>query len=492
MDTSMKHGVIAEEGGKRLIIDHHGKESDRNTSATKFVYETLVEMGLLKKEKYLDQFVEFVTKCDNKNFTMDETKQVLKNYSKNPYGLSNRMKAEDILELFKQGVDPMEYLSDDYLKSHEYFNPQNGGRYESLTKLVEFMEKQMRSGKVGLDNLEKAGFIVDTGADRFGKILIDTKKNPGKDRYFPIVDGENQSNQLEVFLKGYGGYLIWSPIENNFALYTQRKMDDKSLPGGFSQGFNMRGNMWMKGNDPAELTITLEEIFSKLSGKSFKPEARLKKALSVDTASKEILALIDENKLTEDEIKKITREKGISFKDLVYGVIANRAKIGGEYGKKKKTLSAADQKNPREIERIVAEVLLEQQKNLNKKQPKAPDQKQEKISNSAKELSGLFLTFELSVEAIKKEAGKINVEPSELAIGFIESNPELKSQYETKSGSIDKNNLKEVEKLAMTVILEDEKKKVEEKIRIEGKNDILRMTLREINVDLFEIRRIIS
>jgi hypothetical protein len=513
MDSAMKHGVIAEEEGKRLIIDHHGKESGRDTSAAKFVYETLIEMGLLQKERYLDNFVEFVTKCDNMNFASDEMKQVYQNYPKNLYGLSYRMKTEDILELFKNGVDPKKDLSDDYLRSHEVYNPQNGGGYEPLVNLVAYMEKQMTNGKKSLENLEKAGFVFDTGDDRFGKILIDTKKNSAKEKYYYRVDGDNNSNQLEVFLKGYGGYLVWSPGEKSFVLYTQRKMDETSLPGGFSQGFNMRGNMWMKSmNDPAELSTTLEEIFSKLSGKDLKIEGKLKKVLSADAAGKDVLKLIDEDTFTETELRKIIKKYGISFKDLIYSIISNnRLKISKEYAKKIKSLSAANQKDSRKIEQIVSETLLEYQKNKNgnngqtsssqasaqtaapgsvptdaseilanipandpsvlvaqheaPKDPAIPDQKQEAIANSVKKLSDSFSKLELSHDAIKEEAKVLGIEPSELAVQFIQKNDGLRPLYETRKNSVDAQDNKAVEKLAMIVILENENDKVVKKYK---------------------------
>ncbi len=697
MDSSMTHGVIAEEGGKQLIFDHHGEKSGRDTSAAKFVYETLVEMGLLKKEKYLDNYVEFITKCDNMNFAPDEMKQVYHNYPKNLYGLSYRMKTADILELFKNGVDPKKDLPDDYLNSHEGYNLQNGGQYEPLAKLAEHIKKQMENGKKSLEKLEKAGFVFDTGNDRFGKILIDTKKSSAKGKYYYKVDGENNSNQMEVFLKGYGGYLVWAPEEKSFVLYTQRKMDKASLPGGFSQGFNMRGNMWMKSmNDSAELSVTLEEIFSKLSGKSFRMGGRLKETLDRDAAGKEALKFIDENKLNETEIKRIAKEHGISLRDLLYSILSNnRNKISNLHEEKMKNLSVAGKKDNKKMEAVVLKILLKYQEDLakngkngnngqvslaqtnatpipqskpansskliippsktpgtspgrpisppnipvapqipssptipqmppaappnipaapklpeqitpdqqrqyddglkiieqaNKKlfdsfndhfgkwnfenklnlvnaiqkklesskkfkkefsaikeievgiegpdenydpdkaiyaistrnvkmenrdliidlkiksminkskptkstaasqmppqAPPLPDQQKENISNSAKKIARSFSNFELSSDAIKEEAKAINVSPAILARQFIQENDELRPLYEARKSSINEQNDNAVEKLAMTVILENEKRKLEEKIKTEGESDVLNMKLIEVGAELTRI-----
>ena len=313
MDTSKKHGVIAEDNGKRLIFDHHGIESDRTTCATSLVYETLIEMGLLKKEEYLDRYVEFVTKMDNFNFTQDEMKQIYQNYSKNLYGLAYKMKTKDVIELFRSGVNPMENLPDDYLINRTYFNKQKG-LDEPLSVLSKFIQDQIKNGEKFLAGKECTKFVVDTGDDHFGKVLIDTKKTNAKGKSYNKVDGEGNSSQLAVFLKGYGAYVIWSPRENSFVVYTQKKMDSHM----FSQGFNVRGHMWMrKRNDETEFTITLEEILSKLKGEPFKIGGDLKRKLSADNGAKETMNFIKENKLTEATLQETARKSNISLKELM-------------------------------------------------------------------------------------------------------------------------------------------------------------------------------
>ncbi|MFA4817506.1 MAG: hypothetical protein WC608_02130 [Parcubacteria group bacterium] len=501
MDTSMRDGVIAEEDGKRLIIDHHGKESDRTTSAAKFVYETLLEIGLLKKEKYLDNFVKFVTKCDNFNLTPDEMKQAYTNYPKNLYGLYFRMKVEDVLELFKNGMDPMKNLPDDYLKNHAYINPQNN-KEESLTQLTGHMEKQMNNGKAALEKLERAGFFVDTGADRFGKIFIDTKKkNEKTGNTYPNVDGENNSNQLEVFCKGYGGYLIWSPKENSFVLYTLKKMGRDM----FSQGFNVRGNMWIKSpQDPEKLTIALDEIFSKLTGKNFKVEGRLREVLNADEGAKEVTDLVRENKLTEDILREIAKRLDIKLKDLLKAAMRNQGVIDKFYDKTEK-MDRRDRDFNMKVERLAIDMLLNRQKTKNEAKnkaqsvaapgssgPKAPEklsdatvEKQKNMAESVKKMSGLFASFELLSEIIEKEAGRLNVKPSDLAEQFIQSNSELRSKFEA---TVNMAPEKLKEKLAIKIILEDEKKRLKEKIKKDGESDNLRLLMREIEVDLFDIK----
>lgn len=318
-DTSNKNGVIAEEKGKRIIFDHHTPDAGRDSSTTKYAYETLAKMGFLEKEEYLDKYVEFVTKYDNFEFSPEETKKVYKNYPKNLYGLGNRMKNEDILECFKQGKDPFEKLPDDYLKTHTYFNPSpKVNKEESLLKLSNFIEKQIKSGKEKISELKKNGWVVDTGDDRFGKILIDTKKMISNGRWYPKIDDANHSSQLEIRLKGYGGYLIWSQAENSFTLYTNRRMDGDSVPGGFPQGENIRGHMLIKGlSNPEPLKLKMEDIFSKLSGKSFEFEKKLKENIYAESKSREMVDLISKGDLTEADLRSGATASGVSLKRLL-------------------------------------------------------------------------------------------------------------------------------------------------------------------------------
>lgn len=461
MDTSERHGVIAEEDGRRVIFDHHSKESDRSTSATKFVYETLVELGLLDKKQQvdLDKYVEFVTKYDNLDFAPDE-KAIYSNYYENLYGLAGKMKVEDVLELIKQGIDPKASLLADYLKKHTYFNPAING-VEPLSEYAKRLKEQMGYGKMETEKMEKKGFVLDTGDDRFGKVLIDTMKKIGKDKWQNKVNGIDSSKQVTAFAKGYGAYVVWSPDEKKFYVYTKNRMDDKSIPGGFSDGKNIRGHMLICGagrTEPVKPEF-LQEILGKLSGKAdFKIEGRLKKVLDVDRKSKDMLDLLDEGKLTEDVLRKTARDVNVPLRTFLTEIMIQRNEKNGinkEFLAKIKTVPNNKDKTAAE-NKIGIEILMEYQK---KKNSNNGQEKQKNMAESVKKLSDLFLNFELSYDMIKDEAKRIKVAPAELAEDFIQNNKELNSQFEARKGSM------EAEKLAIAVILESEKKSIKEEIK---------------------------
>src|SRR3989344_3057828 len=84
IDTGGKPELTIEEDGS-IFFDHHGSERGKPTSATAIVYESLTKAGMLKKEKWLDNFSQFVTQIDNLDYPIDE--EFLKNdWWRTPYG----------------------------------------------------------------------------------------------------------------------------------------------------------------------------------------------------------------------------------------------------------------------------------------------------------------------------------------------------------------------------------------------------------------------
>lgn len=400
LDTSNKHGVIAEDGGRMVTSDHHGERSGRGTSATKFLYLALVDVGLLERQDYLDKYVDFVTKDDNKNFTDAEYKTIFKNYHCNLYGINRKLTVDEIFDLIKNNQNPMEAISKEYLESHTYYNVATK-KEETLAQLSENMLKKIIQAKQDIARMEKQGFVVDTG-NAYGKVLIDVKMLKADGKYQPRISG-NAGGPIAAFARGFDAYISWSPEENSFALFTKRRMPKDFLP----QGRNTRGNMWTKNERDGEvLKVKLEDILAKLSEKPFAIEGKLKEAL--------------------------------------------------EEAEKKNLDQAQKNSESAEAERKEKE-------------------KQEKIAVSVGKMTNLLSDFKLSHETVKEESKKIGVKPADIALQFIQKRPELLSKYEAKFNTIpdDKRDEMAIEKLAMTIILEDEKEKIKEEIKkIDAKIDI--------------------
>jgi hypothetical protein len=276
MDSGRINGVASLNDGKETIFDHHTPESSRFSSAAKFTYEMLTETGLLEKQKYLDEFIKFVTDEDNKTYTESELKEMFDPdgkgkkpfYHKTLIGLSRYMSMDDMLEFFREGKDPRGELDKEYLKARKAVGMDEDGK--TLIDASNEVGWKMNQSRKSMREMKKEGFTVDTGQERYGQVIIDTG-TIYKDRLVKkISQGFDAARPM-----GYGGYLLWFPEKNSFKLYTARPMDFD-----FSQGLSIRGNFWNKppGID-GPLTVTLEEVLSKLCGKETKIEGKLKEAL---------------------------------------------------------------------------------------------------------------------------------------------------------------------------------------------------------------------
>lgn len=309
MDTSETDGIVAQEGGKRVIMDHHGKESDRSTSATKHVYNFLIENGLLKKQDYLDKFVEFVTEEDNKTYFESDLRKNFKNSWRTLRGLNYYISPEEIIRLFENGTDPDESLEEGYLKSYKCKDNGRGDAAmgKSLKEIGQDRKKAIEQSERAIHYLEKSGFVFDTGNDNYGRVLVDVGVKIGKKRKRNVSMGHDA-----VRAAGYGGYLVWNPEEHSFVLYTTKPLRSNLYPEKeirFSQGFNIRGNMWMKVRDREPLQVTMEEIVSKLSRKKVDVPEDLEKALKKEKF--EIKAPEPEKKDSLKDKEETKKEKAI-------------------------------------------------------------------------------------------------------------------------------------------------------------------------------------
>ncbi|MFA5986543.1 MAG: hypothetical protein WC819_04335 [Parcubacteria group bacterium] len=331
MDTSGRDGVLSENGGKVLIFDHHDKDkSTRGTSATKFVYETLVDMGLLTREPYLDQYVDFVTRMDNFDIPQDQWNAICANYPKNLYGLANALEVHDVIALFKNNTDPAQPLEPEYLAQHEY--TMRDGQKKTLETLSKEIENHMENAKRDIAELEREGLVFDSGANHFGKILIDPKKVLTNGRAYNRVSGSGASAQLSVFNEKdpdgkpkYGAYMIWSPEQNSFVIYTKNAMTFGPALDEKRDGLMVREHMWMYPNNDKPLQIGLKDLLSRLSGDDRDIPPSLQKALRTNDLAKEIMTDIAENKdFTTASLRERFAKKNIPTEN-VFSILKNQS-----------------------------------------------------------------------------------------------------------------------------------------------------------------------
>ncbi len=247
IDTGERHGIVLEDGGKTVFIDHHSDESGKDSSATKFTYDLLVSLGLLEKQKYLDKLVEFVTQADNKNFP--GAGKYFKNYGRNLLGLRDHIKFKHLLEFFEAGHEPYEVLQEKELKKMGLF---------AASKQK---EATVYKALMGLERIKENGLVVES--PRYGKIAVDI------DKKLPL--GPDAISHA-----GYQTYLSWSSASNSFFISSASPITDS-----FAQGKKIRGTMWLKpAIDETPLTVTLKEILTIMTDGQFQPTGELAEFLA--------------------------------------------------------------------------------------------------------------------------------------------------------------------------------------------------------------------
>jgi hypothetical protein len=264
LDTGGRYGLVLEDRGKTVFMDHHASESGENTSTTKIAYEVLTNLGLLKKEKYLNKLVEFVTEVDNRSYPQAE--KYFKDSWRTVLGLQRFIHFKHLLNFFKAGRKPTEILSKDDLKKF------------GLKKRSKEQKEIVESSWAELKKMESAGLIIPS--DRYGKIAVDIGKK--------VKAGFDAARAY-----GCGGYIIWNPQEKSFFINTQDNLTDN-----FLQGKKVRQKIWIKPqDDKAHLTVKLKDILEKMTDGKLEPVGKLKEYLE-----KEVSPWIEE--LSKDKVEQ--------------------------------------------------------------------------------------------------------------------------------------------------------------------------------------------
>ncbi|MEK7075184.1 MAG: hypothetical protein AAB948_00080, partial [Patescibacteria group bacterium] len=276
LDTGDRHGIVVEDEGKTAFFDHHTDKSGRESSATKFTYQALTNLGLLKGNPVFEKLVEFVNQVDNRNYPEEE--KYFKDSYRTVLGLQKSVPFGKLLVFFRSNKKAHEILTD---KELEEFGLEKESRRQKNV-----VEQSMKR----LEEMEKEGLIVD--AENYGKIAVDINKT--------IRGGFDAAKA-----HGCGGYIIWNPKENSFFLTTINSLvKDFNL----SQGKRIRETMWIKPrNDNKPLDISLGEIINKLTNDKFSASGELKNYLDKENFGKEFewIMKLSENIEEQEKIKAL-------------------------------------------------------------------------------------------------------------------------------------------------------------------------------------------
>jgi hypothetical protein len=271
VDTGNKTGIYLEkqtdDGGKEMVnifFDHHGQDASNDLSATKITYEALVSLGLLERKPEYDKLVEFVTQTDNKTFPEEKFNFSISH--RTMIGLYRFAKFDKLLQFFKDGKKPDDYLTNNELEKYGFIV-----KDEKTGKVINNSDQQKKiidNSNDLLHRLEDAGFIVHS--ERFGDIVIDiNKKLQGSFDAVRAYKCRGSKTNCET-------YIIWDEGKNSFFICTK---SGRKLPE-FRQGIRVRNSMHIKPiGDGIPLEMSLQEILEILTDNKLQPERKLARYL---------------------------------------------------------------------------------------------------------------------------------------------------------------------------------------------------------------------
>lgn len=244
-----------------FFVDHHGTESERQTSAFNILFEEFKRVGLDEQispenRTALERLAQFVTYIDSYSLPQDKHwDSAWRDSHRTLYGVSlayqNNISVEDLFEFFKHH-DLDQAWSLDISQSNEPY----------LQKIKElaaewWTEKQRTDQFVkNIDSIPNAGFAIETA--KLGKILVQTQRT---------AQEKKRSLQFAALAHGYDGILVWEPNSKVFFLASgSDKEITPEIAGVVGEGVLIRKSM-VKHSGP-ERKNTLESLLIALGASS--------------------------------------------------------------------------------------------------------------------------------------------------------------------------------------------------------------------------------
>lgn len=275
-----------------FFVDHHGTESERQTSAFNILFEEFKRVGLDEQispenRTALERLAQFVTYIDSYSLPQDKHwDSAWRDSHRTLYGVSlayqNNISVEDLFEFFKHH-DLDQAWSLDISQSTEPY----------LQKIKElaaewWTEKQRTDQFVkNIDSIPNAGFAIETA--KLGKILVQTQRT---------AQEKKRSLQFAALAHGYDGILVWEPNSKVFFLASgSDKEITPEIAGVVGEGILIRKSM-IKHSGP-ERKNTLESLLIALGAN---PESLPSALRQKNNQEVPIMETTSQNPKTGDEI----------------------------------------------------------------------------------------------------------------------------------------------------------------------------------------------
>lgn len=290
IDTSSKTlGIENKNAGKQIIMDHHQKEyMERKTSATKELYETLLENNLIKREPWIDKLVDCINQEDNLSYVDDKRfneKYFKYKYASSLFALQKEVDFHQLVKWCREGKDLFDpKFTDKELDEEvkttievEGWEDENGKKskaYENamvplrsiIAKIQERIDNDFKAFDFAKKKMKERGIKKYT--KELGNILYNLPdfqnfigKNKGK-----VV---NKFNYPFLVTRAMGGdtYISYSELNKKYFINSSTydlTFIDKELSKKIPEGIMVNGVMILPPKKKAEREVINEEEFLKI------------------------------------------------------------------------------------------------------------------------------------------------------------------------------------------------------------------------------------
>ncbi len=219
IDTGERPAFDIEEDGS-VFFDHHGKERagyDHSTSATKIIYDILINQNLLKREEWLDVLVGFVTDIDNADYPLDRD-YFLNDWWRSLYGLQKSLSFESLVNFIKAGKDPRKPFTKEMAQSSTV--KVSNGKQVPLQDICLEQDKLVEKSLGGIRRAVEImkGKNIETRNDLFGHLLLnfvevpESRSNNKKARAWNMIPlGFTAARALD-----FDSYFLWDEQSKGF------------------------------------------------------------------------------------------------------------------------------------------------------------------------------------------------------------------------------------------------------------------------------------
>lgn len=266
-------GIEYKNGGIQQYNDHHQRGySGRKDSATKQRYQQLFENGFIKREPWLDNFVDFINQQDNLTYVDDSRFKGNEKYFRNKFptslfALQKEVDFEQVVKWFKEGKDPFNpNFSDRELEQKVMYKKEMIPLKFVIGEIQKKVDSDLKSFEFAKRKMKERGIKEQT--DELGKVVYNF---PDFQTFIGSTKGKvvNKFNYpfLIVKAKGYDTYVSYSELTKKYFINNSTHdltFIDRELTKKIPENIMVNGVMILPPKKKADREVINEEEFLKI------------------------------------------------------------------------------------------------------------------------------------------------------------------------------------------------------------------------------------